>query len=137
MKSAELRLTLERWLDSGEHELSLTVDSARMSVQRRGGGVLCCAMLNAAWRGDDASLEAALRLCGPSLGRFAGALALDPQDQCLCLLLRLLSDDSGAIIRALESLANQRDVWQSMLTQSSVVAARRLDRPTLRGRPYV
>jgi hypothetical protein len=137
MKSAELKLTVERWLDSGEHELSLAVDGARMSLQRRGGGVLCCAMLSTVWRGDDASLEAALRLCGPSLGRFAGALALDPQERRLCLLQRLMSDDSSAIIRALESLANQRDVWQSLLTEASAPSPRRPERPTLMGRPYV
>ncbi|WLG48111.1 type III secretion system chaperone [Pseudomonas sp. FP1742] len=136
MKSAELSLTVERWLDSGEHSLSLAVDSSRMSLQRRGGGVLCCAMLSTVWRGDDTSLEAALRLCGPSLGRFVGALALDPQERRLCLLQRLMSDDSSAIIRALESLANQRDVWQALLAQAPA-ATRRPDRPTLMGRPYV
>ncbi|EJZ58387.1 type III secretion system chaperone [Pseudomonas sp. RSB 5.4] len=118
MKSAELSVTVQRWLDSGEGELTLLIDQQSVRLQRRPAGVLCCAGLSVAWRGGDADLEAALRLSGPSLGRFSAALALDPQERRLCLVRYLPFDGVSPIIAALEALANQREVWEAMLAHT-------------------
>ncbi|MFJ4192629.1 type III secretion system chaperone [Pseudomonas sp. NPDC089534] len=136
MKSAELAVTAQRWLDGGDGELGLLIDGAPLRLQRRPGGVLCLAMLSAAWRGDDTSLEAALRLSGPSLGRFSAALALDPAERRLCLMRYLPFQGIPALIAAIESLANQRDVWEAMLERSMPVS-RPLTRPLPLGRSYV
>lgn len=136
MKSAELALTAQRWLDSGDGELKLLIDRAPVRLQRRPAGVLCIAMLSVAWQGDDAGLEAALRLSAPSLGRFSGALALDPVERRLCLMRYLKFEDVASIISALEALANQRDVWEAMLERSAA-PSRPVYRPAALGRPYV
>lgn len=137
MKSAELIATVEGWLDSGDVELKLSVDHAPITIQRRHNGLLCIAMLSVSWSGDDASLEATLSLCGPSLGRFSGALALDPAERRLCLLMQLESDCIATIIRAVESLANQRDVWESMLDNTATPLPSRLNRSVSTGSLYV
>ncbi|MBV4464941.1 hypothetical protein AB7M29_004860 [Pseudomonas sp. F-14 TE3623] len=137
MKSAELIATVEGWLDSGDVELKLSIDHAPIKIQRRHNGLLCIAMLSVSWCGDDASLEAALSLCGPSLERFSGALALDPTERRLCLLLQLEFDCTATIIHALESLANQRDVWESMLDNTATPLPRRLNQSGSTGRLYV
>ncbi|MGE8187529.1 type III secretion system chaperone [Pseudomonas sp. NPDC086278] len=135
MKSAELKLSLLHWLDSGDSELKLLIDQASFRLQRRPGGVVCIAVLSAAWRGDDAGLEAALHLSGPSLGRFSAALALDPVERRLCLMRYLTFVDVAVILAALEELANQWDVWEVMLERSTA-PSRPVHRPTL-GSPYV
>ncbi|QXI31251.1 type III secretion system chaperone [Pseudomonas vanderleydeniana] len=135
MKSAELAVTVQRWLDSGEGELRLLIDQAPQRLQRRAAGVLCVALLSVAWRGDDRGLEAALRLSGPSLGRFSAALALDPVERRLCLMRYLPVDEVAVIIAAIESLANQRDAWEATLERSA--AARPVNRSLPLGRHYV
>lgn len=117
MKSAELAVIAQRWLDSDESELQLLIDQTPLHLQRRDVGVLCMTLLGVSWRGDDQDLAAALRLSGPSLGRFSAALALDPTTRRLCLLQYLPIEDIPALIGAIESLANQRDVWESMLSR--------------------
>lgn len=136
MKSAELALAAQRWLDSGDSELQLLIDGAPVRVQRRPAGVLCIALLSVVSKGDDASLEAALRLSAPSLGRFSAALALDPQARRLCLMRYLAFEDVTSIITALEALANQRDVWEAMLERAAT-PSRPAYRPATLGRPYV
>lgn len=136
MKSAELAVNVQRWLDSCEGEWRLLIDQALLRLQRRAAGVLCIAMLSVAWRGDDAGLEAALRLSGPSLGRFSAALALDPVERRLCLMRYLQADDVPAIIAAIESLANQRDAWEATLERGAA-NARAVKRSLPLGRSYV
>ncbi|WP_339464261.1 MULTISPECIES: type III secretion system chaperone [unclassified Pseudomonas] len=136
MKSAELTGTLQRWLDSGEGELTLHIDEQPVRLQRRPAGVLCRVGLSVVWRGSDAGLEAAMRLAGPSLGRFSAALALDPQERRLCLMRYLASEGVTPIIAALEALANQREVWEVMLAVSPA-PARAHNRSLALGHRYV
>lgn len=136
MKSAELAFTVQRWLDNGDGELRLLVDQVSLRLQRRGVGVLCVALLSVAWRGNDAGLEAALRLSGPSIGRFSAALALDPVERRLCLMRYLPADDVGVILAAIESLANQRDAWEATLERGAA-APRPVNRSLPLGRSYV
>ncbi len=61
-------------------------------------------------------LAQALRLSAPALrhyGRDSAALAL--QNNSLVLILRLHEAHSEKIAKQLESLLNQRDVWQGLL----------------------
>ncbi|MGE7955660.1 type III secretion system chaperone [Pseudomonas sp. NPDC089530] len=136
MKSAELAVIAQRWLDSGEGELRLLIDQAPLRLQRRAAGVLCMAMLSVAWRGDDLDLAAALRLSGPSLGRFSAALALDPVERRLCLMRYLPGEGMPVLIDTIESLANQRDAWEATL-ERGVATSRPKSRPLPLGRSYV
>ena len=122
MKSAELIAAVERWLDSGEPELALQVDEQVMRLRRCGSGLAFIAPLTTAWRGDEAGLVSALRLSAASRTRFRGALALDPETHGLCLVQHQRQLDSPSLLAVIEALANQRDVWASMLEAELVRA---------------
>ncbi|MCO8161122.1 CesT family type III secretion system chaperone [Pseudomonas sp. 21LCFQ010] len=132
MKSAELIATVERWLDVGDAELALQVDEQLMRVRRCGSGLAFIAPLATAWRGDEAGLVSALKLSAASRTRFRAALALDPETRGLCLVQHQRQLDSPALLAVIEALANQRDVWASMLEAAlprTAAAPRRVVHP--------
>ncbi|MBX8510905.1 CesT family type III secretion system chaperone [Pseudomonas cichorii] len=134
MKSADLTVAVERWLDSNEPVLLLQVDQQPLSIKRSNAGLIYLAPLSAAWRGGDDGLEAALRLSGPSIRRFRGALALDPETSHLCLVQYQKFQSTALVIHDIEELVNQRDVWESMLEPRKVTPPRQFMRPmALRG----
>ncbi|OEC32663.1 hypothetical protein SAMN05216600_105151 [Pseudomonas cuatrocienegasensis] len=134
MKSVDLPLAVERWLDSNTPVLLLHIDQQPLSLKRSHAGLIYLAPLSAQWRGGDAGLEAALRLSGPSIGRFRGALALDPETCHLCLVQYQPFQNTAAVIHDIEALVNQRDVWEAMLEPKKVTPPKPFVRPlALRG----
>nr|BAG49615.1 HrpG [Pseudomonas viridiflava] len=136
MKSVDLLATVERWLDSGKAELLLQIDQQPLRIQRGTNGLIYTAPLSAAWRGDDESLAAALRLSGPRIRRFSAALALDPHSHRLCLVQFQSFQGTSAVISIIEALVNQRDVWESML-EAAASPVKRPVRPLSLGNSYV
>ncbi len=92
------------------------VDDGLLWLQQRGGKLFALAELTNKVPLDEMFLAQALRLSAPALrhyGRDSAALAL--QNNSLVLILRLHEAHSEKIAKQLESLLNQRDVWQSLL----------------------
>lgn len=92
------------------------VDHGSLWLQQRGGQLFALTGLTVNALLDEAFLERALQLSAPAL-RFFGrdAVALASQDNHLLLILRLREINADSVCEQLESLLNQRDVWQSML----------------------
>lgn len=136
MRSGELALTLQCWLDTGDSKYILQIDRTLLRLQRRDAGVLCIAMLSVFWSGCDLALEKALQISNPSRERFKGALALDSITRQLCLVHYLKFDGVNAIVRELEALVNQWDVWEELI-KGDVVSSSLSSRPWLVGRSHV
>ncbi|MFC0141079.1 type III secretion system chaperone [Erwinia mallotivora] len=112
----------QRWLDNPGEDQRLVVDEGTLWLQQRGGQLFALAELTVSEPLEEAFLARALQLSAPALryfGRDAAALAL--QDNSLVLVLSLREAD--AVCEQLESLLNQRDVWQTMLQQQRKKAA--------------
>lgn len=114
----------QRWLDNPGEDQRLVVDEGTLWLQQREGQLFALAELTVTAPLDEAFLARALQLSAPALryfGRDAAALAL--QDNSLVLVLSLREADADAVYEQLESLLNQRDVWQTMLQQQRKKAA--------------
>ncbi|WP_336749605.1 type III secretion system chaperone [Pantoea vagans] len=124
MRSTDLQQWVQRWLDNPQEDQHLVVDDGSLWLQQRGGQLfaLCGLAVNAPL--DEAFLERALQLSAPAL-RFFGrdAAALAAQENHLLLIVRLRETHADLVCKQLESLLNQRDVWQSMLQQQRNKAA--------------
>lgn len=115
---------VQQFLDNPGEEQQLVVDDGLLLLQQRAGQLFALAFLVVNAPLDEAFLARALQLSAPALrhfGRDAAALAL--QDNRLLLVLRLREFRPDAVGEQLESLLNQRDVWQTMLQQQRRKAA--------------
>lgn len=117
MQCHELAEHLTRWLDGNEPLLGFSADNGQVQVQRLPGGLSLGVALNGRTH-DESSLQQALRLGQPSLAHFPGALARDPASGQLWLLQWLGETcDCDTLLNHVEVLLNQRDTWQSMLSE--------------------
>lgn len=115
---------VQHWLDNPEDDQHLVVDHGSLWLQQRGGQLFALTVLTVNALLDEAFLERALLLSAPAL-RFFGrdAAALASQENHLLLILRLREINADSVCEQLESLLNQRDVWQSMLQMQRNKAA--------------
>lgn len=114
----------QQWLDNPLEDQQLLVDEGMLWLQQRGGQLFALAELKVSAQLDEEMLGRALQLSAPSLRHFgpdAAALAL--QGHSLILVLCLRKHNVDAVCEQLESLLNQRDVWQTMLQQQRRKAA--------------
>ncbi|AUH00620.1 serine kinase [Prodigiosinella confusarubida] len=118
MTSTELVTVIGRWLDSTAAQFTLHIDGSPVVLSRYRCGVGCAAVLALSVSIDDQLLQVALQFSSPARHRFgtqAAALAYSPVDEQLWLLTHHEPDNPIQLCRTLETLANQRDVWQSLL----------------------
>ncbi|CCP01843.1 type III secretion protein HrpG [Erwinia amylovora Ea644] len=124
MRSTELQQWAQRWLDDVGTDQQLTVDDGIVWLQRRADRFFALAELTINASLDDELLERALQLSAPTLRYFGrDAAALAQQDNSLILALAIRQLEVNAVCQQLESLLNQRDVWQTMLQQPRRKAA--------------
>lgn len=109
---------VQRWLEHPDDDQHFVVDGGSLWLQQRGEHLFALTGLTVNVSLDEAFLERALQLSAPAL-RFFGrdAAALASQENHLLLILRLREINADSVCEQLESLLNQRDVWQSMLQQ--------------------
>ncbi len=115
---------VQQFLDNPGEEQQRVVDDGPVLLQQRAGQLFALASLAVSAPLDEAFLARALQLSAPALrhfGRDAAALALQDNSLVLVLCLRELHPD--AVCERLESLLNQRDIWQTMLQQQRRKAA--------------
>ncbi|ATA24171.1 type III secretion protein [Brenneria goodwinii] len=118
MTSTELAASLENWLNGMTAMLRLEIDNGPVALVRHARGIACCAAIPLPMSADETVLERALLLAdsaGRQYGEDAAALSLSPQDEQLWLWMKHEPDDALQLCRCLETLLNQRDVWQGML----------------------
>lgn len=109
---------VQRFLDHPDEDQQWLVDDGTLWLQQRAGRLFALAGLTVSAPLDEDFLGRALQLSAPALrhfGRDAAALAL--QEQSLVLVQSLREFHPEAICEQLESLLNQRDIWQTMLQQ--------------------
>lgn len=107
---------VQAFLDNPAEDQQWKVDDGFLWLQQRGGRLFALAALPGDASLDEAFLTRALQLTAPSLrhyGRHTAALAL--KGNSLVLVLGLHETHPEKICEQLESLLNQRDVWQSLL----------------------
>ncbi|AXF77200.1 type III secretion system protein [Erwinia tracheiphila] len=124
MRSTELQELAQHWLDNPGEDQQLVVDDGALWLQQRAGQLFALAGLTVNAPLNEDTLGWALQLSAPALrhfGRDAAALAF--QGQSLILVLCLREHNIDAVCEQLESLLNQRDVWQTMLQQQRRKAA--------------
>ncbi|CAO95579.1 type III secretion system chaperone HrpG [Erwinia tasmaniensis] len=118
MRSTELQQWVQRWLDNVGEDQRLTVDDGVVWLQQRAGQYFALAELAQNTPPDEALLGRALQLSAPTLRYFGrDAAALAQQGSSLILVLTVRQPEMNAVCLQLESLLNQRDVWQTMLQQ--------------------
>ncbi|MCX8957615.1 type III secretion system chaperone [Erwinia psidii] len=118
MRSTELQEWVQRWLDNPGEDQQLVVDEGKIWLQQRSGQLFALAELIVNSPPDEEMLGRALQLSAPALRHFGSdAAALAFQGHSLILVLRLREHHIDAVCEQLESLLNQRDVWQTMLQQ--------------------
>lgn len=118
MPSIDVADLIETCLDRPNGELALWIDGMSVRLQRQPGGWFFFAELRLPAAIDDALMQRALSLTAPALLHFGdrtAALCFNPQQETLCLLLRLTSDRCDAAVALLESLCNQCEIWQETL----------------------
>ncbi|CCG85920.1 type III secretion system chaperone HrpG [Erwinia piriflorinigrans] len=124
MRSTELQQWAQRWLDNVGEDQQLTVDDGVVWLQRRAGQYFALAELALTTPLDEELLGLALQLSAPTLRYFGrDAAALAQQGSSLILVLTVRQPEINAVCLQLESLLNQRDVWQTMLQQPRRKAA--------------
>lgn len=118
MPSTDVADLLATCLDSPGGQLALWIDEMPVRLQRLPGGWFFIAELPLPVAIDDALMRRALRLTGPALRHFGAqtaALCFNPQQETLCLLVRLTSHRRDDAVALLESLCNQCEIWQETL----------------------
>lgn len=108
------------------------VDGVNISLHLVGGGVRCSVeLLDSTQSHPTAHLQLALAQGGASLAcECRGAIALDPHEQCLKLLVWMpLPVAADALMTAIGDLMDQRGAWLSLVNDAiaaqSLPAARR------------
>lgn len=117
MRLTELASEIDAWFTAGDPDLEIDVDAVPLSLLRRAGGYFCVTRLTLDRPVDDRVIQIALRLTAPAFARYerAGALALHPETQCLCLILTLPRHDGRHALRLMANLVNQCEAWQDIL----------------------
>jgi hypothetical protein len=125
MQCHELEEQLIQWSDAAACDtFHVLIDDSDVQLSKQGDMIFLYVALPIP-AGDEAQLSDALRLAHPSLSRFAGALALAPDDGRLWLIAETpASANIDELTMLLESLLNQRDSWQSMLSTKSNTSSR-------------
>lgn|GEM_PF-1510444 len=119
-----MQQSVQAFLDNRAEDQQWKVDDGFLWLQQRGGRLFALAELPCDASLDEAFLALALQHTAPALrhyGPHTAALAL--KENCLVLVLGLHETHPDKICEQLESLLNQRDVWQSLLLkhQSKVI----------------
>lgn len=111
-----MQQSVQAFLDNPAEDKQWKVDDGFLWLQQRGGRLFALAELPSDPSPDEAFLTRALQLTAPALrhyGRHTAALAL--KENSLVLMLSLHETHADKVCVQLESLLNQRDVWQSLL----------------------
>lgn len=118
MPSTDVAALIDECLDLSSGDLALWIDGMPVRLQRRPGGWYFLAELTLPVPVDSDVLQSALRITRPALAHFAeeaAALCFHPQNETLCLIVRLKDDRTEAAVSQLESLCNQCEIWQETL----------------------
>ena len=118
MACSKLRALLTSWLNGHEEQLTLFENEDEIIVQRVSNRLLVKVQLTKAGE-DKAHLRTWMRLGGPSLSYFHGAVALAPSTGALWLIQCVAMGNGEQLAKCLESLLNQRDTWRAIVARQA------------------
>lgn len=117
----ETREGIARWLAASDQQLRLDIDRFSCVLSKQHGGVGCAFEFGMSLHEASFNPRLLLQLASAGLGRFIGALALNPDDG-QCVLVKWVAchgesaqQDSADVLGVVEQLANQAEVWNDML----------------------
>ncbi|MDT3232607.1 type III secretion protein [Pseudomonas synxantha] len=106
------------WLNGQEEQLTLFENDDEINFRRVSNKLLIEVQLTKAGA-DNASLRTWMRLGGPSLSYFHGALAQSPLTGALWLVQCVEMGHGEQPVKCLESLLNQRDTWRAIVARQA------------------
>ena len=118
MACNKLQALLAGWLNGHEEQLTLFESDDEIIFQRVSNRLLVKVQLTKADE-DKAQLRTWMRLGGPSLSYFHGAVALAPTTGALWLIQCVERGHGEHLAKCLESLLNQRDTWRAIVARQA------------------
>ncbi|AZE64947.1 hypothetical protein SAMN05216475_0154 [Pseudomonas synxantha] len=118
MVCSKLHALIGGWLNGHEEQLTLFENDDEINFLRVSNKLLIQVQLTKAGE-DNASLRTWMRLGGPSLSYFQGALAQSPTTGTLWLVQCVEMDHREQPAKCLESLLNQRDTWRAIVARQA------------------
>ncbi|WP_124399270.1 type III secretion system chaperone [Pseudomonas synxantha] len=106
------------WLNGQEEQLTLFENDDEINFRRVSNKLLIEVQLTKAGA-DNVSLRTWMRLGGPSLSYFHGALAQSPFTGALWLVQCVEMGHGEQPVKCLESLLNQRDTWRAIVARQA------------------
>ncbi|KRP43010.1 type III secretion protein [Pseudomonas libanensis] len=106
------------WLNGHEEQLKLFENDDEINLLRVSNKLLIEVQLSRTGA-DNASLQTWMRLGGPSLSYFQGALAQSPATGTLWLVQCVELQHGEQPAKCLESLLNQRDTWRAIVARQA------------------
>ncbi|AZE52902.1 type III secretion protein HrpG [Pseudomonas synxantha] len=106
------------WLNSHEEQLKLFENDDEINLLRVSNKLLIEVQLTRTGA-DSASLRTWMRLGGPSLSYFQGALAQSPATGTLWLVQCVEMQHGEQPAKCLEFLLNQRDTWRAIVARQA------------------
>lgn len=128
---------IESWCRAGApRPMECWVDGVNVSLHPVGGGVRCSVeLLDSVQSHQTLHLQSALAQGGASLAcECRGAIALDPDEQCLKLLVWMaLPVAADALVTAIGDLMDQRGAWLSLVNHTMAAQSPPVQRRTVLG----
>lgn len=128
---------VESWCQAdAPRALECWVDGVNISLHPVGGGVRCSVeLLDSAQSHQTPHFQSALAQGGASLAcECRGAIALDPDEQCLKLLVWMpLPVAADALMTAIGDLMDQRGAWLSLVNDAMATHSQPAQRRTVLG----
>lgn len=116
MVCSKLHALIAGWLNGHEDQLILFENDDEIIFQRVSNKLLVKVQLTKAGE-DKTLLRTWMRLGGPSLSYFHGAVALAPTTGALWLVQCVEQHPGEQPAKCLESLLNQRDTWRAIVAR--------------------